>query len=271
MKALNLTSANDRNQERKKESKYMKKLEGKVALVTGGGSGIGLATAKLFKENGATVIITARNKDSLEKAKTEYGNIFDLVLTDVSKPEDLDRLYAHIKSKYSGLDVVFANAGVAGFQPTTDVTVESYNTLFDTNVRGVFFTVAKALPLLKKGSSVILTSSALGTKGTAGGAAYSAGKAAVRSFARSWTAEIPVENIRFNVLSPGPVETPIYGKMGLTQEQIGGMSNALIAGIPARRFGQSDEIAKVALFLASSDSSYIVGADISADGGFAQV
>jgi NAD(P)-dependent dehydrogenase (short-subunit alcohol dehydrogenase family) len=249
----------------------MKKLDGKITLVTGGTSGIGLATAKLFKENGATVIVTARTEASAKTAQQELGNDFEVIATDVSNLGELDRLYSKIKAKHGKLDVLFANAGVATFTPTSDVTAEHFDQQFNTNVRGLYFTVAKALNLLGNGGSVILNASALAVKGTAAGTVYSATKAAVRSFARSWTAEIPVEKTRFNVVSPGPIETPIYGKVGLSAEQVSGMSESLLAAVPAHRFGKSEEIAKVALFLASSDSSYICGADIAADGGYSQV
>ena len=245
----------------------MSKLTNKVALITGGNSGIGLATAKLFKEQGAQVIITARSHDTFAKAQKEYGSHFDVVQTDVSKPEELDRLYAHIKGKYGKLDVLFANAGVALFAPTTEVTPEFFDNQFNTNVRGLYFTVSKALPLLNKGSSVVLNASVVASKGFPGASVYGATKAAVRNFARTWTAEIPVANVRFNVLSPGPIETPIYEKLGMPDDQ----RHYMASTVPAKRFGSADEMAKVALFLASDDSSYIAGADIMADGGFGQI
>ncbi len=245
----------------------MSKLSNKVALVTGGNSGIGLATAKLYRDEGAQVIVTARSNETFEKAKKEYGDLFDVVQADVSKIEDLNRLYAHIKTKYGRLDVLFANAGVAQFVPTTEVTPEIFDNQFNTNVKGLYFTVAKALPILSKGSTVVLNASVVASKGFAGSSVYSATKAAVRNFARSWTAEIPVDQVRFNVLSPGPVETPIFGKMGLQDEQ----KQGLASGLPIKRLARPEEMAKVALFLASDDSSYIVGAEIYADGGGAQI
>lgn len=245
----------------------MGKLTNKVALITGGNSGIGLATAKLFKEEGAKVIITARSKETFEKAQKELGAHFDVIQTDVSKIEDLDRLYAHVKNKYGKFDILFANAGIANWSPTVETTPEFFDNHFNTNVRGLYFSVAKALPLLNKGSTVVLTSSVVSIKGFANSSVYSATKAAVRSFARSWTAEIPVDQVRFNVLSPGPIETPIQDKMGMTAET----KQGLAALVPIKRQGTADEMAKAALFLASSDSSYVVGADLFADGGFGQI
>lgn len=249
----------------------MKKLENKTILITGGNSGIGLATAKLFKDQGAKVIITARSKETYEAAKNEYGDIFDVIQADVNSTSDLDNLFSHIKTKYNKLDVLFANAGIAKFMPLSEITEDHYDQVFNTNVKGLIFTVQKALPLLAQGSSVILTSSTLNSKGSAGSTVYSATKAAVRNLARTWSAEIPVSHARFNVISPGPIETPIWNKLGLSEAETKGFAEQVIAGLPIRRFGQVDEIAKTALFLASSDSSYIVGADISADGGFSNV
>ena len=247
------------------------KLQGKVAVITGGNSGIGLATAKRFAQEGATVVITARTAESFTKAKAELGTQFDVVQADISKLDQIDHLFEHVKKRHGGIDVLFANAGIALFLPTTEVSSDFFDSQFNTNVRGLYFTVAKALPLLRKGSSVILNASVVSTKGLAGASVYAATKAAVRSLARSWTAEVPVENVRFNVLSPGPIETPIYSKMGMSEEQVNGFSDHMKSIVPARRFGTADEMASVALFLASSDSSYIAGADIYADGGFGQV
>ena len=248
----------------------MGKLDGKVALITGGNSGIGLATARLFKENGARVVITARSTASFEKAKKELNHSFDLIQTDVSQLADLDRLYDHIKNAYGGLDVLFANAGIALFKPTVEVDPAHFDAQFNTNVRGLYFTVAKALPLLKKGSSVILNASLAARKGVQNGSVYAATKAAVRSFARTWTVEISAEKTRFNVLSPGPVETPIFGKTGLPQAELQGWVENMKATSALHRLGRPEEMATVALFLASSDSSYICGADILADGGISQ-
>ena len=245
----------------------MSKLKNKIALVTGGNSGMGLATAKLYQEQGAQVIITARSTETFKKAQAEYGKIFDVVQTDVSKLEELDRLYTHIKNKYGKLDVLFANAGVGQFAPASETTPELFDNLFNTNVRGLYFTVTKALPLLAQGSSVILNASTLHQKGMPGTGAYSAGKAAVRSFARTWTGEISPLQTRFNVLSPGPIETPIYDKLGMGDEHKAGLAQT----IPAKRFGTPEEMANVALFLASDDSSFIAGADILADGGFGTI
>lgn len=247
------------------------KLNNKIALVTGGNSGIGLATAKLFKEQGAQVIITARSQETFDKAKKEYGSHFDVVQADISKPQQLDKLYAHIKTTYGRLDVLFANAGVALFKDTKEVTEDFFDNQFNTNVRGLYFTVQKALPLLSKGSSVVLNASVVSMKGFPGSSVYSATKAAVRSFARTWSAEIPVDQVRFNVLSPGPIATPIFDKMGYPEEQKQAMAAGMTSSVPAKRFGTPEEMANVALFLASSDSSFIVGAEIFADGGFGQV
>ena len=245
----------------------MSKLANKVALITGGNSGIGLATAKLFKEQGAKVIITARSSETFEKAKLEYGAQFDVVQADISKITDLDRLYDHVKANYGKIDVLFANAGIAGFKPTLEVTPEYFDNQFNTNVKGLYFTVAKAVPLLNKGSSVVLTASVVASKGFPGSSVYSATKAAVRNFARTWTAEFPVSDIRFNVLSPGPISTPIFDKMGLPQED----ANHIGESTPIKRLGRAEEMASAALFLASNDSSYVAGAELMADGGFGQV
>jgi NAD(P)-dependent dehydrogenase (short-subunit alcohol dehydrogenase family) len=249
----------------------MGKLDGKVALITGGNSGIGLATARLFKENGARVIITARSPATFEKAKKELNHSFDIVQTDVSQFKDLDRLYDHIRNTYGGLDVLFANAGIAWFKLTSEVDAEFFDSQFNTNVRGTYFTVAKALPLLKKGSSVILNASVAARKGFPRSSVYSATKAAVRAFARTWTLEIPVEKARFNVLSPGPIDTPIMGKTGMSAADLQGWAEGVKTTLPIHRFGRPEEIAAVALFLASSDSSYICGSDILADGGLDQI
>ena len=245
----------------------MSKLSNKVALVTGGNSGIGLATARLFKEQGARVIITARSNETFEKASKEFGNLFDVVKVDVSKMEELDGLYAHIKSKYGKLDVLFANAGVAQFAPTTESGPEFFDNQFNTNVKGLYFTVTKALSILSEGSTVILTSSVASIKGLQGASVYGATKAAVRSFARTWTAEIPVNQVRFNVLSPGPIETPILDKLGMNEES----REAFASTLPIKRLGAPEEMANIALFLASSDSSFIAGAEIFADGGLGQI
>lgn len=245
----------------------MSKLSKKIALITGGNSGIGLATAKLFKAEGAIVIITASSKETFELAQKELGANFDVVQVDVTSDSELDRLYAHIKLKYGKIDVLFANAGIAKFVPTSDVTSDFFDHQFSTNVKGLYFTVAKAIPILNKGSSVILNASVVASKGFAGASVYSGTKAAVRSFARSWTAEFLVSDVRFNVLSPGPIETPIYGKMGVTQEGI----DAFASLTAIKRVGLPEEMAKVALFLASDDSSYVCGAEIMADGGLGQI
>lgn len=252
-------------------SKFDKKLEGKVVLITGGNSGIGLATAKLFKDHGARVIVTARSKETFERAQSEIGAHFDVVKADISVLQEVDALYKHIKAKYGTLNVLFANAGVALFRPTTESDPEFFDNQFNTNVRGLYFTVQKALPLLAAGSTVVLNSSVVNAKGMPGASVYAATKAAVRSFARTWTAEIPVGQVRFNVLSPGPIETPIYGKLGMPADAVKAFGEQMTSVVPAHRFGSADEMAKVALFLASDDSSYVCGAEISADGGFGQV
>jgi NAD(P)-dependent dehydrogenase (short-subunit alcohol dehydrogenase family) len=249
----------------------MKKLEGKVALVTGGNSGIGLATAKLFREEGAKVIITARSDETFKRAKAEFGSAFDVVQTDVSDLAQLDRLYSYIQKTYNGLDVLFANAGVAVFAPSSEVNGDFFDNQFNTNVRGLYFSVTKAIPILRKGSSVILNASVVANQGMPGASVYAATKAAVRSFARTWTAEIPVANIRFNVLSPGPIETPIFGKAGLSPQEVQGFVESIKTRVPAGRMGKPEEMASVALFLASSDSSFVAGVDLVAAGGLGQI
>jgi len=249
----------------------MAKLAEKVALVTGGNSGMGLATAKLFAAEGAKVIITGRRQEALDEGAKTVGPAVLTVQGDVSKLADLDRLYAIIKNKYGHLDVLFANAGLGTFVPLPQVTEAQFDHEFAINVKGLFFTVQKALPLLRDGASIILNASIAAHKGMEATSVYSATKAAVRSFARTWTTDLRSRKIRVNSLSPGPIDTPIFGKLGLSEEQANGFKNALPTMTPLGRMGTSEEIANAVLFLASDDSSYITGIDLVVDGGMSQV
>jgi len=233
---------------------------------------VGLATAKLFNAHGAKVIITARSGETYAEAKKTLAPLgFDIVQCDVGNLAQLDALYAHIKATYSGLDVLFANAGTGKFVPTASMDEATFDDMMNINVKGVYFTVQKALPLLREGSSVVLNASIVTMLGMPGSSVYSATKAAVRSFARTWTAEIPPSKVRFNVISPGFTATPGISKLGMTQEQIQAFGEAAVDKTPAKRFGTSEEMAKTTLFLASADSAYIAGAEIFVDGGYAQV
>ena len=243
-----------------------KKLEGKVAVVTGGNSGIGLATAKRFAQEGAHVFITGRRQLELDRAASEIGPNATAVQADVSKFADLDRLYSAVKQRKGGIDVLFANAGVyLGDNPVQSITEKDFDNVFDTNVKGLVFTVQKALPLLRDGASVILTASVVSLKGFPGASVYSASKAAVRSFARSWTSDLKDRRIRVNTLSPGPIETPMTADFPKEKAKL------LLQGVPMARFGTADEIAKAAVFLASDDSSYVTGIELFVDGGTGQV
>ena len=247
------------------------KLEGKIALVTGGSSGIGLATAQLFVKEGAYVYITGRRQAELDKAVKTIGTQVKAVRADVSKLADLDRLFAQIRQEKGRLDVVFANAGQASFVPLGSISEELYEQTFNTNVKGVLFTVQKALPLIPDGGSIILNGSVVGQKGFAASSVYSATKAAVRSFARTWTTDLKDRKIRVNTISPGPIETPIFDTFTKTDEEQRAVKAQFAAGVPLGRMGQPDEIGKAALFLASSDASYVAGAELFVDGGTGQV
>ena len=247
------------------------KLKDKIALVTGGNSGIGLATAKEYAQQGATVIITGRNQEALDQAVSEIGGDSYSVQGDVSNLADLDRLYSVIQDKHGKIDILFANAGIAEVAPIEAVSEGFFDRHFDINVKGLFFTVQKALPLLSDGGSIILNASIVGTKGFGNFSVYSASKAAVRSLARTWATDLAPRGIRVNAISPGPIETPLYGKLGLAEEQVQQMGAAMVSQVPLARFGRASEIAGAALFLASSDSSYITGVELPVDGGIAQV
>ena len=242
----------------------MGKLQGKVAVITGGTTGIGFAAAKLFVEEGAYVFITGRRQKELDAAVKAIGSNVTGVQGDVAKLADLDRLYEAVKAK-GKLDIVFANAGVAEFVPLDKITEEHFDKLFDINVKGTLFTVQKALPLLKDGGSIILTGSVAGVKGTPAFGVYGATKAALRSFVRTWTSDLKDRHIRSNVVSPGPTDTPILD--GQPAEAIA----RIVSTIPMGRMGESDEIAKAALFLASDDSSFVTGIELFVDGGRGQI
>jgi NAD(P)-dependent dehydrogenase (short-subunit alcohol dehydrogenase family) len=249
----------------------MGKLSGKVAVVTGGNSGIGLSTAQLFAAEGAQVVVTGRRKAELDAAVAAIGHGAVGVQGDVAKLADLDALYAEVKAKFGRIDVLFANAGVCELAPISDVSEEHFDKVFDINVKGLLFTVQKALPLFSDGGSIILNSSVANTTGIPAFGVYSATKAAVRSFARTWTAELKDRKIRVNVISPGPIETPIFNKVGLSAEQLQQFDAQISAQVPLGRFGKPEEIAKAALFLASDDASYVAGADLYVDGGLVAV
>jgi NAD(P)-dependent dehydrogenase (short-subunit alcohol dehydrogenase family) len=242
----------------------MGKLQGKLAVITGGTTGIGLASAKLFVKEGAYVFITGRRQKELDEAVQAIGSNVTGVQGDIAKPADLDNLYERVK-EMGRIDVLFANAGVGEFVPLESITEEHFDQTFNINVRGTLFTVQKALPLLKDGSSIILTGSVAGTKGTPAFGVYAASKAAVRSFVRTWTSELKDRRIRSNVVSPGPVNTPIVAR------QRPEVMARIVSTIPMGRMGEADEIAKAALFLASDDSSFVTGIELFVDGGRAQI
>jgi NAD(P)-dependent dehydrogenase (short-subunit alcohol dehydrogenase family) len=242
----------------------MGKLQGKVAVITGGTTGIGFATAKLFVEEGAYVFITGRRPKELNEAVEAIGTNVTGVPGDVSKLEDLDRLYETVKAK-GQIDILFANAGTAGLVPLGAVTEDFYSKVFDTNVKGTLFTVQKALPLLNEGGSIILNGSVASVKGTPGFWVYGASKAAIRNFVRAWALELKERRIRSNVLSPGPTDTPVI--VGQPADAIA----RIVSTIPMGRMGEPDEIAKAALFLASDDSSFVTSIELFVDGGRAQV
>ena len=241
-----------------------KKLQGKVTVITGGTTGIGLATAKLFVKEGAYVFITGRRQKELDEAVKAIGNNVTGVQGDVATLADLDRLYEAVKTK-GGIDVVFANAGVAEFAPLGKITEEHFDRLFAINVKGTLFTVQKALPLMNDGGSIVVNGSVASAKGTTAFGVYGATKAALRSFVRTWTSDLKDRHIRSNVVSPGPTDTPAID--GQPAEAIA----RIVSSIPMGRMGEPDEIAKAVLFLASDDSSFVTGIELFVDGGRAQV
>ena len=249
----------------------MSKLEGKVAVITGGNSGIGLATAQQFVSDGAYVFITGRRQNELDSAATQIGkNNVTAVQGDVSNLADLDRLYAKVKEQKGQINVLFANAGIIGAAPLGEISEEHFDKTFGINVKGLLFTVQKALPLFQDGGSIILNASVAASKGFEATSVYSATKAAIRSFARTWTADLKQRKIRVNTISPGRIDTPIFNGV-LNEEQTKQFNATVVANVPLGRMGNPDEVAKAASFLASDDSSYITGTELSVDGGLAQI
>jgi NAD(P)-dependent dehydrogenase (short-subunit alcohol dehydrogenase family) len=248
-----------------------KKLEGKVAVVTGGNSGIGLATAKRFVAEGAHVFITGRRQAELDEAVKAIGDNVTAVQGDVSNLADLDRLFTVVKDHKGRVDILFANAGGAEFAAIGEITEEHFDKTFGVNVKGLLFTVQKALPLFTDGGSIILNASIVSSKGMENFSVYSATKAAVRSFARTWTVDLKQRAIRVNALSPGPIDTPGVKSLAPTEEAEAEFKANLTAAVPLGRMGTADEIAKAAVFLASDDSSYVSGIELFVDGGMAQI
>jgi len=249
----------------------MKQLEGKVAVITGASSGIGLATAKRFVDEGAHVVITGRREKELKEAAASIKKNVTTVVSDVSRLDDLDRLYAVVKEKHGHIDILFANAGAGTIAPLAAATEAHFDQTFDVNVKGMFFTVQKALPLFKDGGSIILNSSVSNVLGLPGFTAYAASKAAVRNFARGWALELKDRKIRVNCMSPGAIDTPALATTtGLTAEQAEQAVAQFTTQIPMGRRGMPEEIAAAVAFLASSESSYITGIDLPVDGGMAQ-
>lgn len=247
------------------------KLSNKVALITGGSSGLGFATAKRLLAEGAYVFITGRRQTELDAAAKQLGANTTAIRGDVANLSDLDRVYETIKQDKGRLDILFANAGGGSLAPLGQITEEHFDKTFNTNVRGLLFTVQKALPLMPPGSSIILNASITSIKGTPAFSVYSATKAAVRSFARNWTLDLKEQRIRVNAISPGVVPTPGYDHLGLTREQVQGFVDTQVATIPLGRVGTPDEIARAVVFLASDDSSFVNGIELFVDGGMAQI
>jgi NAD(P)-dependent dehydrogenase (short-subunit alcohol dehydrogenase family) len=252
----------------------MKRLEGKVAVITGGNSGIGLATAHRFVEEGAYVFIIGRRQGELDAAVDKMGkNNVSSVQGDVSNLADLDRLYATVKEQKGRINILFANAGIGEFAPLGEISEAHFDKAFGINVKGLLFSVQKALPIFQDdtGGSIILNASIASSKGMGTSSVYSATKAAVRSFARTWTVDLKQRNIRVNAISPGPIDTPILNTAIEDEKQIEMIKTSLVASVPMGRMGLPDEIAKAVLFLASDDSSYVTGIELFVDGGMAQI
>jgi len=248
------------------------KLTGKIALITGGSSGLGLATAKRFVAEGARVFITGRRQAELDAAAREIGEHATAIQGDISKSADLDRIFAAIKAQAGRLDVLFANAGGGAFVPLEQVTEEHFDRYFGINVKGTLFTVQKALPLMPAGSAIVLNGSMVSVKGLPAFGVYAATKAALRSFARTWAVDLKARQIRVNVVAPGTIITPGYKtELGLTDEQLEDMKAQVAATAPSGRTGTPDEVAKAVVFLASDDASYVNGAELFVDGGVAQI
>ena len=250
----------------------MGKLAGKVAVITGGSSGIGLATARQFVEEGAYVFITGRRESELDAAVAQIGKCVTAVAGDVSNLSDLDRLYEIVKRKKGRIDVLFANAGISTPRaPLGEIREQDFDKIFNINVKALLFTVQKALPLIADGGSILLNASVVASKGLPTTSVYSASKAAVRSFARTWTMDLKARKIRVNAISPGPTDTPLLSPAGQSEEQTRQRKDMFAASVPLGRLGLADEIAQAAVFLASDDSSFITGSELFVDGGMAQV
>ncbi|MGB0522015.1 MAG: SDR family oxidoreductase [Flammeovirgaceae bacterium] len=245
----------------------MARLENKVAVITGGNSGIGLATAHLFKKEGASVVINARNEQRLAETKAEVGDDFEVLQLDVSKTSELEQFYKQVGEQHGKIDVLFLNAGIGIFQPVDAWDEATFDHLVNVNVKGVFFGVQKALPYLAEGASVIINTSISNQMGMPASSVYAASKAAVRSLARTLSAELLPRGIRVNAVSPGPIATPIYDKMGMPQEQLDEFANGIKQQVPLGRFGSPEEVAHTILFFASPESSYVVGTELEVDGG----
>jgi NAD(P)-dependent dehydrogenase (short-subunit alcohol dehydrogenase family) len=247
------------------------KLDNKVAVITGGNSGIGLATAQAFIQEGATVVIVGRNQQALDEAVKTLGEKAIAVQADVASLSDLDRFYASIQERIGKIDIIVVNAGVAPARPVAQVDEAHFDQIMNINVKGAYFTVQKALPVLNDGAAVVLIASAATISGLPGLSVYNASKAALRSLARTFSAELVDRGIRVNTLSPGPIETPIFGKMDLPAEVMTEMGESILGKVPMKRMGKPGEMAKAIVFLASADSSYVLGAELFADGGMYQI
>jgi NAD(P)-dependent dehydrogenase (short-subunit alcohol dehydrogenase family) len=249
----------------------MKRLQGKVAVVTGGNSGIGLASAQRLKEEGASVVITGRSEKTLNEAVRLLGSDVLAIKADVSKSGEIEKVYEAVSKKFGKIDILFANAGVAKFLPVSAVTEEHYDEQFDINSKGAYFTIQKALPYLNDGASIILNTSVVSHQGLPTGSVYAATKAAMRSLTRSFASALVERNIRVNAVAPGPIETPIFARTGLSKEEVEGFASYVLNKVPMKRFGKSEEVASAVAFLASSDASYITGVELNVDGGMGQI
>ncbi|MFD2562207.1 SDR family NAD(P)-dependent oxidoreductase [Aquimarina rubra] len=249
----------------------MSKLKNKVAIITGANSGIGLATAKLYLKEGAKVVVSGRRQEALDEVAKELEGDFITVKADVGIAADNKRLIQEATNKYGKIDILFLNAGIAPVTPATDITEEHYNHIFDINVKGPIIATKEALPHINDGGTILFTNSIVHQKGFDGLGIYSASKGALRAYQRVLTSEVKSRGIRVNAIAPGPIETPLYGKMGLPEDVVEEMGKGFAQQVPLGRFGTSEEVAKSALFLASDDASYINGVELEVDGGLSQI